>query len=299
MAINSFNFKGFMKSILFLLFFPLLVNADVIYPEDSKPDPAIVMLVGGMSICTGSVVGLNPVTVITAKHCPAAGVGYLDQTLPSKVLTKKYQDKLFSVEDGILPGDVAVLVFKEPVEHFQSLSGITKDDLFRLNTAPIMGGQKIEFCGYGGHLPQMNDYTTGEFHCGSNSLIIEASELNWSKDYPTDAGDKFSTYEEKDQKKILMSMVQEGLVEFGSGTRIGITNLPGPKKQSLLQTGDSGGPMFMRDQDGRKTLIAVSSAGGAVEIEGAFRPILGFGWRIDSPWTKEFLQETRDNGADL
>lgn len=290
-----------MKTIIALssLALSLQVGAFVINPVESLPDPAVVFLEGVEGDCTGSVVGLKPVTVITAKHCIAASAAYLERTKPKAIIVKNFKDEVFKAFEGVLPGDIAIVIYEEPQEHFKTLKTLTSKDLFHINNKPLIAGQKFEFCGYGGFQHIMNDYSAGSFHCGKSTLILDDSSLDFSSEFPENAADLYDTYSIEMQKKLLNSLVQDGLNDYGEGTRIGLTNFPGEKKESLVQTGDSGGPMFIRDEEGRKMLIAVSSAGGAAVVDGQYRPVLGMGWRIDSPWTKEVLQEARDKGADL
>ena len=281
------------------LLLSLQAGAKVIFPVESLPDPAVVFLEGIEGNCSGSVVGLNPVTVITAKHCIAASAAYLDRTRPKTIVTRNFKDEVFKAFEGVLPGDIAVVVYEEPQSHFPSIKDLTKKDIFHLNSSPLIAGSKFEFCGYGGFQHRMNDYSAGRFHCGVSTLILEDASIDFSKEFPDDVDAKYDSYPEDQKKKILNSMVQTALMNYGADTRIGLTNFPGEKRESLIQTGDSGGPMFIRGEDGRKNLIAVSSAGGAVVVDGAWRPVLGIGWRIDSEWTKELLQVARDKGADL
>jgi hypothetical protein len=282
-----------------LLSMPLFARGPVINPIESLPDPAVVLLEGIIGDCTGSVVGLKPVTVITAKHCIAASADFLNQTKPKTIVTKNFKDEVFKAFEGVLPGDIAILIYEEPQEHFDSIKNLTKENLFHINTSLLTAGQKIDFCGYGGFQPIMNDFSAGKFHCGVNTLIVDDPSLNFLSEFPNDVDQKFDNYPSDQQKKILNSMVQDGLSTYGAGTRIGLTNFPGEKKESLIQTGDSGGPIFIRDEKGHKNLIAISSAGGAAIVNGVFRPVLGIGWRIDGDWTKAVLQEAKEKGADL
>jgi hypothetical protein len=290
-----------MKFTFFLASLALSVQAQafVINPIAGKTDPAVVMLDGLINLCSGSVVGLEPVTIVTAKHCVEAGAVNLGYLKPKTILTKTFRDEPFSVREGILPGDLAILIYAENKMEIDEVKNLTDADLFYLDPQELKFGQDVEFCGYGGTRFIVPDNSAGELNCGKNKIILDNKDLNFEDFLIPYQGKNFDDLSVELQTKTLQSMVEFTLETYGAGTRLGFTNLPGDPKQSLVQVGDSGGPIFIRDSQGHKQIIAVSSAGGAVETQGALRPVMSIGWRLNGEWTKNFLEDARKLGADF
>jgi Trypsin len=299
------------KLLLATCLMALKAQAFVINPDFDSYDPAVVKL-SGEALCSGSVVGLRPLTVLTAKHCVTLGATNLGADKPIKIFQKNYPGFPFDVNQNQTPGDIAVLVFSEAAAPALR-EMISQDDLFHLETQKIEHGTEVSFCGYGGTLPIKGDYTSGKLHCGKNYLVNDDKNLTFKKDIDALMTSSFTIDEASEvvQSKYIHANIQMFLGMYGAGTRIAFGILeqnsvatPFSKidksfSMARLQQGDSGGPMFIRDGSDKKQIIGVNSIVGFANFMGSYQPLIGVGWRVDHRFSRELLREAKLAGADL
>ena len=265
----------------------------IIYSNSSFKSPAIVAL-GGRGYCSGVVVGLKPLTILTARHCSEKGVvEYMNQS-PDVVVTSHYNQEEFSVERSRLPGDISVLIFKT-----YKLE-ISEESLFVIEPFELQHWQEIMVCGYGSNKPEARDTVSGlNFQrCGTTSVHLDDPRLNF---YDSGPGKNFSKLSQKRKVRILHSVIQGNLLEYGAGSRVGVAAIhkdgtyDRTRTQTLMKSGDSGGPAFIRNPQGRNVLIGINSLETINDgnVEG------GIIWRIDHPSSQDVLQRARSAGADL
>ena len=246
--------------------------------------PKAVIAIGGKNggMCSATIVGMNPPTVITAKHCAAANYVQFMYESPLKVITGDFESKEFSTEKSLLPGDFAVLIFSQnSAPAFQKRLGTEK--VIKLSLRGPHHGEKITTCGYGSADPRQG-YPNGmnTLRCGNNFALTEESKG-------------------KGKAKFSISVVNGNLSEYDSDTRIGITNvLPDGKidkdhSLSLLQAADSGGPGLIIDETGELSLVSVNSI-TIFDAQIVYASIL---WRLDHPWSRDLLRKAIDEGADI
>lgn len=300
-----------MKLILLLA---VLLNvpafARVIDSNTKETYPAVIKLDSDSGICTGTVVGLYPPTVITARHCVEMGNVRFMGNVPETILKNEFGSSYFSTSGARLPGDIAVLIYSfRSDKDFRTQ--MSDKDLFVIGKETITAWQKFTFCGYGSTGRMKNEIAgIGTQRCGKNSFITEDFQKNYSTEvdlvYKLNAGKKFSEFYSTQKAKLTFALVQTFLAEYGKGTRLGMGALMPPveghpygqfdegKTLSLIQQGDSGGPVFIT-KNGQNILVAVNSA--ALSVEDIY--IGAFFWRVDHSFSKDLMRKAYNYGGDL
>jgi hypothetical protein len=264
-------------------------------------------------ICTGTVIGLNPPTVVTARHCYEMGnVNYLGIS-PNKVVFDSFDGVYFHVPSARLPGDLAILIFPRSSEsEFRKDMG--KEDLFVVEDVPLKNWDEVEICGYGGTNPLGHVISGfGIQRCGKSSLIVNDNKYNYPKEFDQvkllNPGLFFPDYYVSMKAKYTYSLIQIYLQEYGSGTRLGIgALLPDQSfsfgaydergEKSLTHQGDSGGPVFIR-KEGKNILVAVSSGMLGANLGSGSVNVGAFSWRLDHSWSKKLFKKAFNLGADV
>lgn len=258
----------------------------------------------GIGSCTGSVVGLYPPTVITARHCVQTGVVAYKNVRPETIIEDQFEDRFFSTENAALPGDIAILIYP-----FSSESKFREDmsekDLFTISKFNVSPWKKISFCGFGSSAESYGDLSgIGEQRCGQNYVQLPVHSAQFSQKLNPGLLKDMS---EEEKIIFIHTLMQSVLKDYGHNTRIGIAALTFPDTKnphgtydskhvnSLIQQGDSGGPFFFENGD-EKTLVAVNSM-GILSKERLF--IGSVAWRLDHPWTKTLLKKAYNFGADI
>ncbi|OFZ56335.1 MAG: hypothetical protein A2428_07665 [Bdellovibrionales bacterium RIFOXYC1_FULL_54_43] len=268
--------------------------------------------------CTGIAVGLNPLTVITARHCASKGSIQLPLkdsegglAEPEQVLFAYFYENGFDSDVSIVPGDIAVLIFSPSVSKkftFHWLknrfkNAIKSSDLFSVAPVPIRWGDPVSVCGFG------TDFYRG---CGSNYLLTDNSDFAFA-DISEQINEKYPKattlmdIPDTDKIALVHSHIQYFLSQYGAGTRIGIGSFKSEAlnsgfesgfdhdNQSVIpEPGDSGGPWYVI-RDGVPHLIGVTS----LSVREDRLRVGGIAWRIDHPWTVKLLQEAAKRGADI
>lgn len=262
-------------------------------------------------VCSGSVVGLYPPTVITARHCVETKTVRYKNIEPESIIKEEFNSSHFSTENARLPGDVAILIYS-----FNSDKLFRKDmseaDLFVLRSVKPSPWQKVQFCGFGSAgRRRFEAKDMGVQRCGENYLVTEDRSRNFSAERAnTLIAGRVNTFSELYptlKAKYIYSLVQEYISEYGSGTRYGLGALLPPqdafpfgsydevRRPALTQLGDSGGPLFVKDQDGKNVLLGVTS--------GTLSPddltVGAFYWRLDHEWSKALLRKAYNYGGDV
>jgi hypothetical protein len=285
------------KTLLFALILMLFqINAHaLIYSNSKETYKAVIKLesIDGNGLCSGTVVGFNPPTVITARHCVEMGAFLYKNIGPDKMITESFHENRFSVGGAKLPGDMAVIMYPRSSEQ-EFRKAMSQDDLFDVKETRVQAGQKVQLCGYGSTGPVKNEIAgMGVQRCGQNFVILGDSKR---RAIPLKPNELFDQYDQATKIQYIFDLIQSYIGEYGNETRFGL-GIDEARKMSLTQWGDSGGPMFIKDENGRKQIIAISSGILNVGSQGMF--IGGFFWRLDHQWSREFLRKAVNMGADI
>lgn len=257
--------------------------------------PAVVMLEGGGGVCSGSIVGLNPLTVITAKHCAYYGAVQLKDTAPEKVVFDKFPTKIFNPAIGATPGDIIVLIYpKELSKEFN----IRKEELFTVAPVSLKLHDTISFCGFGSANIDAKIISDNRIkRCGQNKLIVESEQYISQDNYNKVVNEKdFSNLSEKELKEFLQTTTQLVLSQYEISSRLGV-EIISDSNLSVPAGGDSGGPWLLKGEDSRLHLIGVHS----IVYQSPKMSVIaaGFSWKLDHPWVKKLLLKAASEGADI
>jgi hypothetical protein len=291
-------------------------QAKAIVYQNSHEAPKAIISLTGMSLCTGTVVGLNPPTVITARHCVETDSILFEDASPTNIVTDDFKNFEFDMNEEKMPGDLAILIFDQKD---QSKFNLTKADLFSVEQSKMKEAQSVSFCGYGlttPYLPIFPSLPSFKLACGTNFLILDDPSLGdktineIAKQYPN----KYSNQLPPDMNaKVTRANVQSFLTEYAPGTRMGIAFLFPPTKEhpygvidtnhklSLVNQGDSGGPIFTKNAKKEKVILGVASltmhtavsTGPQDQITG------GVFWSLNHEWSRALLQKAKALGADI
>lgn len=257
--------------------------------------PAVVMLEGGGGVCSGSIVGLNPLTVITAKHCAYYGAIQLKDTAPEKVVFDKFPTKVFNPAIGSTPGDIIVLIYpRELSKEFN----ISKEELFTVAPVGLKLHDNISFCGFGSSNIDAKTISENRIkRCGQNKLIVESEQYIFPDNYNKVVNEKdLSEISEKGLTEFLQTTTQFVLAQYEVGSRLGVEIVSDPNL-AVPAGGDSGGPWLVKSEDSRLHLIGVHSI--VYQSPKMSKIAAGFSWKLDHPWVKKLLLKAASEGADI
>lgn len=203
----------------------------------------VIIELDGHGMCTGTIVGAEPVTVLTAAHClqrPAL-VQYIRGTreAPRAVFDNSV---IYANNIGASHKDLAVLVYPNTLQ----LRDVDTWNVATVASLADSGNMPIEFCGYG-----YTDLTAGrgdlqKLNCGQNSL---------ESGRPTSVGDAywFSFFQRILRQFPELLLVSAGLSRDVRG------DFAWDERKALLNAGDSGSPAFREDSRGRVHVMGVAS----------------------------------------
>lgn len=280
----------FIRLITIMAFTLLTLRAEaIVNGKEEAGMPAVVMLEGGGGVCSGSIVGLNPLTVITAKHCAYYGAIQFKDTAPAKVVFDKFPTKVFNPAVGSTPGDIVVLIFpKELSSEFK----ISKEDLFTVAPVTLKLNDSVSFCGYGSaNIDAKNITDNRKKRCGQNNLIIESEQYVFP-----DSGKAFADLSPLELTEFLQTTTQLVLSQYEVGSRLAVDLISNPSL-SVPAGGDSGGPWFVKNADNALHLIGVHSI--VYQSPKMSTITAGFSWKLDHPWVKKLLLKAVSEGADI
>jgi hypothetical protein len=273
-----------MKNLIYLCLALTAQTTWAVVYSNTADAPHAVIAIGGErgGFCSGTIVGMNPPTVITARHCAQKNMVIFMTASPDQIIQEDFQNKEFSVERTLLPGDLAVLIYPESsAPLFQEKLG-TEDVMKVSNIGPTQG-EKITSCGYGSSDPRRGYPNGGGFRrCGQNYAYISKSKG-------------------KGKAKHIVEMINANLDEYGEDARIafGVVLSNGKYDKdhslSLLQQGDSGGPAYRIDENGERRLVGINSYTIFDEDEVKASVL----WSVTNDWAKALLLKAVDNGADI
>lgn len=274
----------------------------VVYEHSSGSQKALVAIGNKGVFCSGSVVGLNPPTIITARHCALANAVRYKGIDPEHVITGEFDQYEFNLDKALMPGDIAILIFSQ-TSQASFRESMNEHDLFNVKPVSLNLWQKVSICGYGSNSSEYGNMNGLAFsRCGDNSLITDSQQLNFETE-TQDYSDHFKKLSDKKKVKLLHTTIQANLSEYGAQTRLGIGALLLPTAktplgdfdknhtQTLLQSGDSGGPVFV----GERTLIGVNS----MALFNDEQVTMAIFWSLEHPWSRELLKRAVFEGADI
>lgn len=220
-----------MRIIILLLsyFLPLslfaLVGGNNVY---DRPQIVSIHDFNNAIYCTGVVVGIHPLTVITADHCVKGREEYeivIEGNQPIKVLRGNQQ---------ILGLDLAVLIFKSDIK----ITGLTDKNIFSLDGQKSLGLEsyrgKIKMCGFGGEINSgIVSQKVGNLKCGNGLYLGQKSYSSLSHSLYSK---KYMIYNKWARNEELRKL-----------------------KISTIMGGDSGGPLFIQN-NGELILIGIATS---------------------------------------
>lgn len=306
------------KGILSLFFMLLLMLAPptkaLVGGHVDKGMPAVVPLYTvGFGKCTGALVGLNPPTVITARHCVSSNSYSMFNVFPEKVVTLEYPNPQFS--PSTLAGDVAVLIFPK---YMAQAFNLQPQDLFSVAPMEMAPQDEVSVCGYGAYeYTAVNPKTDDVKRCGTALLVMEYEPFRYETFLKKTlarlkSGEvSYEALSENETLKMTHAFLQAYLSHFGGGTRYGIARFTqdafryDPKagfdifgEHAILNNGDSGGPWFVKSENKNPRLIAITSGAIGTPTENK-NIVANFAWRMDHPWTIELLKRAASEGASI
>lgn len=279
-------------------------------PESALP--AVVMLENS-SVCTGSLVGLNPPTVITARHCADADARSLNGVAPMRVIEEDFPNYKFDIATAQAPGDMAILVYP------QSLAAqlqVSEQDVFSVEPVSLDWASPIRVCGFGSVGQSGDDATpVEEKRCGNNFLITENSDFAFPdvrKALDGRPNFDFEALSEQEKVQYIFETTEKDLQNYGPNTRYGIGRLTGDAfrlnpyegfdqhdHSALINHGDSGGPWFTTSFfDEHPHLFAVTSQ--TISDESSDHLVISsVAWRLNIPWSQALMAKAVAQGADI
>lgn len=304
-----------MKSLLVTFILTVAFNANaLIYSNQTDTQKAVIELSLGSSMCTGSVVGLNPPTVITAHHCTDSlnSLRYLAIN-PVKIFKENYQGEGFSPLQG--NGDMVILVFPEEAKK-EFLKVMNQKDLFIIDPKiSLKKFQEVELCGFGSTERSIFKHANLEVQrCGSNNLILQDDSLKYEQkvvDYNENHSSSYMMdFPSPMKAKAIYYTIEQALERYEKESRFGIASLVlSPERpldignydetnsKSLIAQGDSGGPLFIKTARGN-VLIGVTSF-SVVDRDYLQTAIGALFWNVNLPWSKDLIQKAIEGGADI
>jgi hypothetical protein len=270
--------------------------------------------------CTGALVGLHPITVITARHCVHQTLGvYLGHTLDwqaTHIFESNFGKQPFDSATHAVPGDIAVLIFDGTPDEL-SVHVDPHKDLFSVAPIAVQSEQMVSICGYGlTNNKAVASAIDNQRRCGENFLELEnqafqpLSFLSVIKRFPVGSQINDSDLVGDEEKiEYYHHEIQIALNQYGAGTRLAIgpftandfdpsdtRNYKINFSATMINEGDSGGPWFIDDQNQTPHLIAITSIRNyTTDLALAS----GIAWRLDNAWSKYFLKQASDKGADI
>lgn len=298
---------------LFLLGQAEAQTARVFYALQNKTAKAVIRLMSEKkTTCTASVIGLNPPTAITARHCIEMDIFLYKNWKPTTIVKENFPDFPYIMRAGLLPGDMSVLIYpKEAQKDF--LQEMNKDDLFKLDySVRLIPYQRVSFCGYGSKSSKLNErVNVGILSCGENNIIKKNDDLLNTDElysfYKNNPRLNFEQFPYPYKEIFIHHNVQKNIGKYGEEAQFGVGalsfNQMGPRNlglfdknrtQSIMAPGDSGGPMYIENENG-KILLGINSS--VIDIRtNIYGGIL---WSVNHPWSQELLNKARAMGADI
>lgn len=289
-----------------------LQTQGLINGEINADYPGVVQLEGD-ALCTGSLVGLNPPTVITAKHCVASGATPLLDVKPVKIITADFENYEYDTRTVAVPGDIAILIYPQSLA--KSLTA-SKETIFSVAPVSLKWQSSFSICGYGSTNMSAShpndDY--GSLLCGKNFLVTENADFSFPELMKKISPDRnfFRRLSEQEKVEYIHGSLQLDLKAYGPRTRYGLGHftadafVKNPQKgldegnrNAMANTGDSGGAWFIpQGDDANPRLFAVTSmAQGDDSYQN--NVVAAVSWRLDHPWSVALMKKAVAEGADI
>lgn len=298
---------------LFLLGQAEAQTVRVFNPLQNKTAKAVIRLTSEKkTTCTASVIGLNPPTAITARHCIEMDIFLYKNWKPATIVKENFPDFPYIMRAGLLPGDMSVLIYPKEAQN-DFLQEMDKDDLFKLNySVKLIPYQRVSFCGYGSKSSKLDErVNVGILSCGENNIIKKNDDLLNTDElysfYKNNPNLNFEQFPYPYKEIFIHHNVQKNIGKYGEEAQFGVGaltfNKMGPRNlglfdknrtQSIMAPGDSGGPMYIENEN-RKILLGINSS--VIDIRANIYG--GIFWSINHPWSQELLNKARSMGADI
>lgn len=285
----------------------------IFHPQQNQAAKAVIRLTSETkATCTASVIGLNPPTAITARHCTETGIFLYKDWAPATIVKENFPDFPYIIRAGLLPGDMTVLIY--PIESQNDfLQEMTKEDLFKLDYSfKLTPYQRISFCGYGSKSSRLDERVdVGTLACGQNNVIKKNDDLLNTDElysfYENNPTLNFEQFPYPYKEIFIHHNIQKNIGKYGDEAQFGVGALTYNKMgvrhlglydkhrvQSIMAPGDSGGPMYIENENG-KILLGVNSS--VVDIR--MNIYGGIFWSVNHPWSQELLNKAKTMGADI
>ncbi len=218
------------------------------------------------ALCTGIVVGNHPLTVLTAGHCLLGNAIKFEGKYP--VFYKTFSDMAVA-QPLDSARDVGILVYGHRADT------VKDSEIFNVLPVSLDLKSEVEVCGFG-------KPTSGRRMCGKNKIAATQGRI---AEYVNEMGQDGIRF-----MNLFRSIVESApslfyftkIIDF----RLSETGPNGP----ALGGGDSGGPWFVKNENGKRTVVAVSIF---MKEKGMFSA----GYPVQSEAVQELLQSALDQGG--
>jgi hypothetical protein len=321
------NFKVKFIITCLITYIIIQVNAfaslKIVYSNTAETFKAVIRLRGDYASCSGTVVGLNPPTVITARHCidnypTEFNARRFKSIEPEKIIYDEFKknENVKIVQSSKTAGDIAVLIYPRSSKP-TFLERMRESDLFTVSpNFPLDQFQRVQICGYGLSKPGRGGWPTGEQLCGFNNIIMKDKKLNFAREvkkfFLKNPKLRFDKLDEEFHKtikvKFIHTFLQEQINHYPHDPRLAIGPLvfndhsakigifDEKHENSTPNAGDSGGPLFINNGS-KKNLIGVYSEGLYIIDKGI--NVGNIFVNITSPLSLKLLERALNEGADI
>lgn len=279
------------------------------FEHQASPDQKLGRHDENYGYCSATVVGGQPLTVVTAAHCLHQVRLVGDENLPAVKIVSARSDRLaqarlcgaiyppFAIVERNLAEDLAVLVFD--VDADESVQSVA--------IAPVGGTARVTICGYGAGSRE----TDGSVQrCADKSVLAGTEDIYHfvPREYEQTDPTLFLQFRAQFAEKAAAVSRLDALLAVNRLDAEGRYS----KQEPMPVRGDSGGPWLARDGRGHRVVVAVTSF-----VETFYRkstvwpifkgdespladfPYVAYGIRLDTPEARARIEQARAIGAEI
>lgn len=289
------------------------VNPKIFNPIKNKTANAVLRIRSEKgTTCSAALVGLNPPTAITARHCTDMDIFLYEGWTPKTIVKESFPGFPYIIKAGLLPGDMTILIYPQESKN-DFLKNTKEHDLFKIDSSiTLIPYQRVSFCGYGSKSSKLDQRVdVGILTCGENNVIKKNDDLLNHDElysfYKRNPRLNFEQFPYPFKEIFIHHTLQNNINHYGDESQFGVGALSftdmgkrglglydKDSVQSIMAPGDSGGPMFIENENG-KILLGVNSSVFDIRMN-----ILGgIFWSVNHPWSQELIAKAQAMGADI
>lgn len=286
------------------------VRSEVIFGHEELPEPGstrAIVKIGepNSQWCSGTIVGLNPLTILSAAHCLDGKntIRSFRGIRAKRVVSDCPRCGKMDPDDpkyvtSVVARDAMILIFPPSARGSVDLS----DDEVA-SVAPLRKGletlpERLSFCGYGTTGLTPGTGSMGAKLCGQNSLVVmdpKVQPADWEQASP----EKLEEYASLTAQYYLRLLPEFLLLKVS--LRPGADGKPVmDPSDAMSNMGDSGGPLFWVDERKVLRILGVNSVGywSGQTRESAAPMLSGFA-PLTLPSIRALLKKAVKQGADI